>query len=701
MRIRYSVLSALASFAFSLNAHAADATYKCSTVEDSARAHAQKCSFQTSNVYEDSTVSTPMSFLILRGTIDETAYDHGRLLAKEVAGGAVPTVLGEIRKALESMSPNERFVFQKVQACVMQGYRNSVTPEFVRLHERLHDGLVAAGETSLSAQQLLDASLAVELSIFADGFKKKMSDNPLGALAELGLQCGLVVPTSVAQVISGLAGLRNVSKFGCTGIAATPTYTKDGALVFGRNFDSSLVGVFERKPVMIMQVPPKGHRYVGVGSAGLHYAAGISGFNDAGLVVSSHELQTEEYVFQHGGRKAAVGPYVQNMILERAGSIDEAVAVAKSFKHFGAWTTFIADTKTNEIASIEFTGRSFAVARRVQNSARAQTNHFLAPSMVNANFEYSYNKTLESRSRLSFLEKQLQADKGSVDSQWVMNMLASHTDDYVGRRAFGRTATKAYGTMTHVMVPQKREFWLTLGDTFPVPSSTFVGIEVNFDFDKTGAQPFRFLGFRKAASADAESLPQWTRSLGLYTDSYIAFRDRSAANAGLAKSYNLLSEAIGYSENDGVFEVPYHYIRGRVGIIDAASKVQSSQFAAASGMLDVVFSDFDAILEKGGNRQVAVLPYELGLAHLWRARAIDIKLGTVQPRSADAALLQKQRNEHYAEARVIFSKIIETDSRSFYVKGLLKSFYDENSHGFKQYSAASGMKDDIDFVTME
>ena len=50
---------------------------------------------------------------------------------------------------------------------------------------------------------------------------------------------------------------------------------------------------------------------------------------------------------------------------------------------------------------------------------------------------------------------------------------------------------------------------------------------------------------------------------------------------------------------------------------------------------------------------------------------------------------------------MIFSKIIETDSRSFYVKGLLKSFYDENSHGFKQYSAASGMKDDIDFVTME
>jgi hypothetical protein len=320
--------------------------------------------------------------------------------------------------------------------------------------------------------------------------------------------------------------------------------------------------------------------------------------------------------------------------------------------------------------------------------------------MAKANFEYSYNKTLESHSRLSFLEKALASSAGSINSSWVLNMLASHTDSLVGERSYGRTVTKAYGTMTHIMEPEKGMFWASMGDVYPSPHSTHVGFQVDFNFDKNNTNPFQIVGFQKAEHESFTQKPNWTESLAEYTLSYMAFRDGGSTLKGLEESYKHASNAIALAKEDGVFEVPYHYVRARIGLIAAGHSMAQQDKAKALAFLTASAHDLDAIIAQRQSQTSPVVDYEVGLAHMWRAR-----IANLMREQGESGLTQdelsRQSRKHYEEAKQIFEHIITTQKRTFFVKRLLKGFYDANWRVFKKYTAKQSVSEDIDFITME
>ena len=476
-------------------------------------------------------------FLELYGDIADTAYAHGYFLADEIQDGALQGVIDKKDRLLAKLDADELKQYLMISKCVFRNYKSSVSDDFIDMSYAMAKGLKKGGVSKYSKQDVLEANMMVELSIFFDGLEHLMETNPKLAKRKLMMSCPVTLTTSgLKGLLKKVTGVFKDLKFGCTGIAASGDHTKNRELLLARNFDTGLLGSFEKHPVMILHHPTKGYSYVGMGSAGLHFPGGISGFNEKGITVSLHELQTTKYrtsyvksdeeqlddIFVNGNNEpvtADVAPYMLNKLLMQAGTMREALKFIKERGHFGAWTVFIGDTKTGEIASVEISGNKVRVARHVKNQGLAQSNHFSHKDIKKYAFEYSYNKSLETRARFDHVTTRLNQDKGEIDAQWMINMLSGHVDNHVGKRSFGRTTTKVYTSQSHIMAPKSSEFWFSLGEIYPTTSSTFVGFHIDFSKNKTPF--FSFIDYTKAHTPELEEDPSWSKSLGHYVQAYL------------------------------------------------------------------------------------------------------------------------------------------------------------------------------------
>ncbi len=568
-------------------------------------------------------------FLELYGDIVKTAYDHGSFLAPQIRIGALKGVIEKKQRLLDSLAPDELKNYNQISKCVLRNYKNSVSRDFVQMSYAMADALHAQGITDFSRKDILEANMMVELSIFFDGLEYLMETKPGLAKRKLLAACPI---SMTKKVLSGL--VKKVTKafrrlkFGCTGIAAAGDYTSTKELILSRNFDTGLLGTFEKFPTIILHHPDHGYSYVGLGSAGIHFPGGISGFNEKGIVVSLHELQTtkyrtkymrsediEEFGMAHTVVTTDVAPYMLNKLLMHAGTMKEAIRFIKERGHFGAWTVFIGDAKTGEIASVEFSGNKVRVARHIRNGAMPQSNHFINSTIRKYAFEYSYNKSLETRSRFDHVLKSLNRDRGHIDYQWMINMLSGHIDNLVGKRSFGRTTTKVYTAQSHVMLPSSQQIWFSIGEVYPTTSSTFVGFQV--DFSKHTRNPFHFISITHAMTKELTEQENWSASLGHYVKAYLYSHHGELDN--ILKELDL---AIDLARRDGVIEVPYYHIHGRY-LIKKALEVHNGYPQYAIDLLHMAYDDYQMIID-AKYQNVQIHDYQLSLAYLWQARVVDL-----------------------------------------------------------------------------
>ena len=178
------------------------------------------------------------------------------------------------------------------------------------------------------------------------------------------------------------------------------------------------------------------HKYAAFGTAGLIYPGGISGLNDAGFAASLHQMSTTELESGFLAATGDIAPYVQQRMLRECASVDDAIDLAKSTRHFAAWTFFVSDAKTGKAARIEVNGDGVK-AVRFEGQAVAQTNHFLHPDWVerhfdedDAHFTASFGRWLDTHARLDSITAALAADAGSgrIDVDWSIDWLASSRD---------------------------------------------------------------------------------------------------------------------------------------------------------------------------------------------------------------------------------------------------------------------------------
>ncbi|WP_372656085.1 carcinine hydrolase/isopenicillin-N N-acyltransferase family protein, partial [Halobacteriovorax sp.] len=332
---------------------------------------------------------------------------------------------------------------------------------------------------------------------------------------------------------------------------------------------------------------------------------------------NSHQRERIKY--------GVIAPYMANMIVKEASSIDDAVKLIKKYGHFGAWTFLVSDSKTNEVASIEVSGNIVRVARRNKGSL-AQANHFRHPDTAKYNFEYSINKTLESRARISHVEESLELSKGNIDSQWGVDMLSGHIDHYMGVRSFGRTVSKVYTSMSHVIDSSNNEIWFSLGETFPTNYSTFLGIKVDFT---TNDRFFTFLSETKAHQASREDRPFFETILKNYTLAYINDRDNGQGEESLKKTIQYLKESNKISVENYHFDFPTEIMQVRLNLKLYTKNKKQSILERTKTILEniktnhleslhlyeqsQVYRDLAIIEDMSGNRDLASKYFESAL----------------------------------------------------------------------------------------
>ena len=557
-------------------------------------------------------VMKSVDVLDLHGRYDKTAYYHGLFLRNEIEDGVLNGIRTKTNRAFADVPQKDLPRLLAIKECVIDKYKKSSSTEFREGLRRMHQGMVKAG-SRVTLSEFENLNYMVEFSGFADTLQKDLEENPSKAKKTvLGLCGGKLVLNGIEngfrKLVSGLQGL----KLGCTGVASSATHSKDGALVLGRNFDTGLLGYFEKHPLILIQ-ENNGIKVTGLASAGLHFAGGISGFNSAGLTASLHELRTEGVKAKQDRGGTDIMPALLHKVLSEAHTIDEAVAMVKKARGFGAWTIFIADSKTDEIASIEISGDDVAVARRNQHQFMAQSNHFFAPATARDGYEYSMNKTLESHARMNLVTRELSENAGQVDAHWVMNMLSGHEDFYVGMRSFGRTTTKVYTAATHVMVPARQEFWMSLKETYPTNLSSFVGLRLS-----NGPSPIELVGVTH--SSRMPGLDSWYKSLGSYVGAWQRAQEDNGSLIGADILLDYLGRAQDQALEDGVYEFPYHFMAVRVMLEKSALLIQAKQLLPARDLIEASIDKLKEIRV----RTTSLHPYELLQLNLWAVRAMEL-----------------------------------------------------------------------------
>lgn len=558
-----------------------------------------------------------LKVLDLQGGFKETAYYHGYFLRKEIERGVLQGVQIRTERAFAELDRKDRERLMLIKNCLIDNYRDSVSSEFKEGLKNLHRGMKDAG-SQVPWKAFEQANYMTEASIFFDALERQLAVDPGQAKKQLLSSCAPhLVGHTLRKPFKVLArGLRSL-KMGCTGISASAASSLDGALIHGRNFDTGLLGYYEGEQVAVINRQRNGITSVGLASAGLHYAGGISGFNNHGLAVSLHELQTSGTRMEYRSATSDIAPFLLHRALLNARTLDEAIQLLQDRKGFGAWTFFISDAKTDEVASIELSGDTVVVARRSKGKFLGQSNHFLATATRQEGYEYSLNKTLESRARLSHVTRSLAEDFGRIDAQWVIDRLSGHEDELVGPRSFGRTTTKVYTAATHVMVPARQEWWMSLPETYPTNRSHFIGFRLN----APGAtSPLSILG--RTRSAEDSSKSAWYDSMNYYVQTYLSNEADHKSLSGMGHSLALLEQAQRKSRESGIEEFTYHFMWARMKTARAARAIEAGQRALA-------LSDLVAALERlqylRDHQTNALHPYELFQTYLWSFRAETLK----------------------------------------------------------------------------
>ena len=162
--------------------------------------------------------------------------------------------------------------------------------------------------------------------------------------------------------------LQNLALVGCTSFAADGGLTKDGKLIAGRNFDFYVGDGFAENKIVALVKPDSGYGFLSVTWPGM--IGVVSGMNEAGLSITLNAAPSEV-----PSSSATPISILAREILQYAGTIDEAMEIARSRKIFVSESLMISSAADGEAVLIEKTPHETALFRPGQLPLVC-SNHF-------------------------------------------------------------------------------------------------------------------------------------------------------------------------------------------------------------------------------------------------------------------------------------------------------------------------------------
>ncbi len=216
----------------------------------------------------------------------------------------------------------------------------------------------------------------------------------------------------------------------CSAFIATGSYTKGAKIVIAHNNWSSYADG-ERWTVMFDIQPEHGHRMIMDGEPGVITSQDDFGVNDAGLIITETTI-TQFIGWDPDGKPEFVR---SRKAMQYAGSIDEYVSIIKEGNNGGyANDWLVGDRKTGEIAYLEL-GLKNTPLWRTKDGYFISSNFPRDPALIKNEtdgFNSADNSTSMNARRITW-ERKIASSKGQIDVKLAEDFLASHEDSFTGK----------------------------------------------------------------------------------------------------------------------------------------------------------------------------------------------------------------------------------------------------------------------------
>jgi len=233
---------------------------------------------------------------------------------------------------------------------------------------------------------------------------------------------------------------------GCTASALRGDYTADGQLLVGRNFDWEAGEHFDRNKVIVLYRPESGVPFLSVSWPGM--AGVVTGMNAERIYCSINGAHSER--IGTIGRPVSL---VVREVLQRARSLDEAIAIIESAQVFVADSFLLADGETGSAVVVEKAPGRTAV-RRMDGDRLLQANHFETTEFSADRGNLDYMRTGTSLDRHARLDELVERGRGTFDVTRAVDVLRDRLA--VGDRevGLGNRATLKPMIATHAVVAE-------------------------------------------------------------------------------------------------------------------------------------------------------------------------------------------------------------------------------------------------------
>jgi hypothetical protein len=335
------------------------------------------------------------TYVHLEGTAAEMGYQHGRLLAAEIAD------LVRVNKLELKHSTQRDWSFYR------EAGRKMLWPHIEAEYQQELQGIargVASKGVKLDLWDIVALNGAIELGEYYVPWVNKHEH-----------------ATNAPQI---------KPRGRCSAFIATGSYTKDGRIVIAHNNWSSYADG-ERWTIIFDMQPAHGHRIVMDGEPGVITSEDDFGLNDAGLMI------TETTITQFSGwNEDGIPEFVRSRkAMQYAGTIGEYIALMKEGNNGGyANDWLIGDRKTGEIAYLEL-GLKNTPVWRSKDGYFISSNFARDPGLIKNETDGFDPTNLASspNARRVTWEDKMSSSKGRIDVELAEQFLASHEDSYTGK----------------------------------------------------------------------------------------------------------------------------------------------------------------------------------------------------------------------------------------------------------------------------
>jgi hypothetical protein len=325
----------------------------------------------------------------LEGTPAEIGYQHGYLLANEIADNFKAISVEVAHEEKHDWSYFRKAAEQTFWPKVEQEYREEI--------DGIVEGLKARG-VNLDVWDLVALNAWLEIPYYDKWHDKAAGTN------------------------SNSAGPGDH----CSAFVATGSYTKEGRVVIAHNNWTSYSSG-ERWNIIFEIVPSKGNRIVMDGAAGLIHSGDDFGINSAGIMITETTISGFS-----GFDPAGLPEFVRaRKAMQYADSIDDFARIMKDGNNGGyANNWLVADRKTNEVASLEL-GLKNVTLQRTKDGFFVGSNFPADPKLIKE--ETDFDPKDRSRSENARHERWLQLmqeNRGKIDLAAAQRFLGDHFDSY-------------------------------------------------------------------------------------------------------------------------------------------------------------------------------------------------------------------------------------------------------------------------------